>query len=649
MGETGGSVHASTGGTLEWNDTFREFPAEWPLHRLFEDQARATPDRVAVVQHGERLTYRELDDRANRLAHHLIGLGVSPDDVVGVLVDRSPELVVGLLGILKAGAAYLPLDLESPDARLDTILAGADTAVCLTTSRRAAQLPERVVALSLDTEWPVIGASPATGPDTSVHGLGLASVYFTSGSTGTPKGVANTHVGWVNRMVWQQRRHGLRPGDTVLHKTTLTFDDSALELFWPLANGGTVALLDPGLHRDPRAVVDAAVRHRSVLLQVVPSMLTMVLDGLTDQDRDGLSALRNVVSSGEALGPATVARFRESLMDVGLHNTWGATEVSIDSTIHTCGSDDEKDSGAVSLGTPFDNNRVYVLDEDFAQVPVGVVGELYIAGVGLARGYLKDPARTAAAFVPDPFHPGERMYRTGDQGYRRPDGSLKFAGRNDHQVKIRGMRVELGEIEAALTAHPLVSEAVVTVHRSSGDLARLVAYVTPLDPGDAPGPDRLRGHLADRLPDYMVPSFLVVLDSFPLTAHGKVDRAKLPDPGTFAARPGAAQAPPAGPAEEALAEIWCSLLELPSIATSDGFFDLGGHSLLATRLADQVRRRFGIEFPLATVFASPVLRDMAAGIESELAARISEMDDDEVQELFRRIQASGVTKDNERK
>ncbi|MFF0477787.1 amino acid adenylation domain-containing protein [Streptomyces sp. NPDC004284] len=634
---------------MEWNDTFHEFPAERPLHGLFEDQARATPDRVAVVQHGERLTYRELDDRANGLAHHLIGLGVSPDDVVGVLIDRSPELVVALLGILKAGAAYLPLDVESPDARLDTILAGADAAVCLTTSRRTTQLPERVVAVSLDTERPVIGALPATRPDTSVHGLGLASVYFTSGSTGTPKGVANTHVGWVNRMVWQQRRHGLRPGDTVLHKTTLTFDDSALELFWPLANGGTVALLDPGLHRDPRAVVDAAVRHRSVLLQVVPSMLTMILDGLTEQDRDGLSALRNVVSSGEALGPATVARFHESLTDVGLHNTWGATEVSIDSTIHTCGPDDEEDTGAVSLGTPFDNNRVYVLDEDFAQVPVGVVGELYIAGVGLARGYLKDPARTAAAFVPDPFHPGERMYRTGDQGYRRPDGSLKFAGRNDHQVKIRGMRVELGEIEAALAGHPLVSEAVVTVHRSSGDLARLVAYVTRLDPRNVPEPDRLRGHLADRLPDYMVPSFLVVLDSFPLTAHGKIDRARLPDPGTLTDRPGAVQDPPAGPAEEALAEIWRSLLELPSIGASDGFFDLGGHSLLATRLADQVRRRFGIEFPLATAFEFPVLRDMAAEIEKELVARISEMDDGEVQELFRRIQASDITKEEGRK
>lgn len=598
----------------EWNDTQVPFPSGHCLHELFEEQAALRPDQVAVVIGSEQLIYRELDRQANQMAWHLIACGVKPDHVVGVYLNRSIALVVALMAILKAGGAYLPLDTEQPAARTRQILNDAGTTVCITTNNQRDGLLEQTTLVCLDTDQAVLAQLPEDKPAVAVTPQHMVSVYYTSGSTGTPKGVANVHTGWVNRMTWMQRQHQLEPGDTVLHKTTLTFDDAGIEIFWPLSFGGRVALIGPGLHRDPRAVLDAAIAYRTCLLQVVPSMLNMLLDIIEPADRLALAALRNTVSSGEALLPGTVLRFAER-MHGRLHNTWGATEVSIDSTIHTCVPADHDDNGAISLGIPIDNNEVYVLDDRLRPVPVGVTGDLFIAGIGLARGYLNDPGKTAQAFLPNVVHPGQRMYRTGDQGYRRPDGSIKFTGRNDHQVKIRGMRVELGEIEAVLSKHPSVREVVVSVQETDSGLKRLLAYVVPLDGHADLSPEQVREHARRALPDYMVPSFVLVQSNFALTPNGKIDRTWLPAPDRLRDYTEVAYEPASGEIEESLVEIWRAVLGAEQVGVRDNFFSLGGHSLAVVQLASRIETQYSVALSLRAVYTSPTIRAIAIEVE----------------------------------
>jgi amino acid adenylation domain-containing protein len=596
----------------EWNDTAAAFPAGACLHELIEDQARQSPDATAVASDDVRLSYRELDQRANQLAWLLIDSGVRPEDVVGICLERSAELVVGLLAILKAGAGYLPLDPGAPPMRLARIVADAGAAVCLTRRTEQDRCPQAIRTICLDAPWPAAQCSTAK-PGVRIEPLNLVSVYYTSGSTGAPKGVASIHRGWVNRMAGMQRRHQLLPGETVLHKTTLTFDDSALELFWPLSVGGCVAMLPPEAHRDPEAILEAAVRHRTVHLQTVPSMLAMLLDAVRPAQLAGLAGLRCTVSSGEALSPSLVQRFLES-MPGRLHNTWGATEVSIDSTDHQCTLGDATVSGAVCVGLPFDNNQVYVLDPALNEVPADIVGDLYLGGVGLARGYLGDPARTAVSFVASPFRAGERMYRTGDVGYRRADGSIIFAGRQDFQVKIRGMRVELGEIESALRRHPHVAEAVVTVQPTDDGQQWLAGYVSQRD-GRSPSQESLREHLSQWLPAHMRPSALHVLDHMPLNANGKIDRNQLPAPTPGNDAPEAGRPSLAGQFEPVIASIWQEVLPNGQVGADSNFFDVGGQSLTATRVVTRIRRRYGIELPLRELFRAPVLRDFSAEVE----------------------------------
>ncbi|MFD8705821.1 amino acid adenylation domain-containing protein [Kitasatospora sp. NPDC059648] len=622
-----------------WNRTGAEFPDERCVHELFEAQAARTPDAVAVSAADGELTYRELDRRASALAAHLRGSGVGPDQCVGVFVERSVALVVALLGILKAGGAYLPLDLAAPRARLEQILRDARARVVLTGGVPLEPFDGIEPIGPLPEPDPTDGPGHSGYPEQAARPEHLVSVYYTSGSTGAPKGVANRHRGWVNRLTWMQRRHALRPGETVLHKTTLTFDDSALEIFWPLSVGGRVAVLPPDLHRDPQAIVEALARHRSVYLQVVPSMLNSVLDVVEQRGAAGLEALRGTTSSGEALSPGTVRRFH-ALMPGELHNTWGATEVSIDSTHHTCTAEDAEDlagAGPVSLGRPFDNNTVHVLDASLRPVPIGVVGDLYIGGVGLARGYASDPARTAAAFVPHPSLTGERLYRTGDKGLLRPDGRLEFVGRTDHQVKIRGMRVELGEIEAVLEAHPGVKEAVVLVHEGENGLRRLIAYLTPLRPDRRPSAEEVRAHVGQRLPEYMVPSFVTVQDRFEVNTNGKIDRGTLAPPERLLDDAEAPGEPCEGPVEAFVADIWRDLLGLTRIGALDGFFALGGNSLVATRFVSRVRQRAGIDLPLMSVFTKPTLRELSAEVQQLLVRRLEEMSEAEAGELLRQL------------
>jgi len=595
------------------------------LHELFAAQVLRTPDAEAVVGDDGALSYAELDAWSGAVAGRLAEHGVGADQVVGVLLDRSVRMVVALLGVLRAGAAYLPIEPDSPPARIAQLLGDSGAPMCLV---EGAELADVVTAAGCR---PLPVGEP-TGAQLSVpvHPDNLVSVYYTSGSTGAPKGVASTHGGWVNRMCWMQRHHPLAPGETVLHKTTLTFDDSAVEVFWPLLNGGRVAVLGAGLHRDPRAIADAVIAHRAVHVQFVPSVLELFLDTVTAADVRAMDVLRSVLSSGEALRPELVRRFIDRFGDrVPLDNTWGATEVSIDSTCRVC-TDGDGDGGgtAVSVGVPIDNNSVLVLDHRFGQQPVGVAGELFIGGIGLARGYLGDPARTAAAFVPHPTRPGERLYRTGDWGRMEPDGSLTFLRRRDDQVKIRGVRIELGEVEHALRAHPAVTDAAVLAWTAAPGDKRLAAYVV------APGltAAELTEHARGLLPVYAVPGSVTVLDVLPRNASGKLNRRALPAPAVT--RSAQEYVPPRTETEEVLAEIWAQVLTRDRIGAHDDFFAAGGHSLLATRAIGRMRQAFGADLPLTLMFERPTVAGAASAIEEILLAEVARLSDDEARQLL---------------
>ncbi|MGW3199186.1 non-ribosomal peptide synthetase [Streptomyces sp. NPDC001118] len=602
------------------------------LHQLFEAQVDAAPENVAIAFEGDELSYRQVEEEANRIANALIQFGVTPDTPVGICVDRSPRLISGLLGILKAGGAYVPIDSELPTQRINQIMIQAQARLCLTEAQHASLFDEAVTTYCIDTDQPEILSAPTTRPRVLLSPHNLISVYFTSGSTGTPKGVGSTQLGWLNRMEVMQATHGIKPGETVLHKTTLSFDDAALEIFWPLAYGGTVAPLPPRLHRDPRAVLEAAARHRTVLLQVVPSMLTAMLD-LAAGECPPLPALRSVVSSGEALLPAIVDRFYASMPGT-LHNTWGATEASIDSTSHTCEPADACAEGSVCIGRPFPPHTVYVLDADLEPVGPGESGDLYVGGSGLARGYLGDPVKTADSFIPDPFRPGERMYRTGDRGYLDVGGNLHYLGRADHQVKIRGMRVEFGEIESVIARHPAVKEAVVDVRKAGNGLTRLVAYATLMNPEERMTVAELRRHLTEFLPDYMQPSSIAFMERFPVNANGKVDRSQLATLDLSHTLIDEEHTSPEGPVEMALADIWADLFDLESPSTTQNFFLLGGQSLLAVTLVSRIRQRFGVNLKPQEVYDLPTISLLAAHVTQLLEAKVQTMSDAELEALL---------------
>jgi amino acid adenylation domain-containing protein/non-ribosomal peptide synthase protein (TIGR01720 family) len=564
---------------VAWNDTDAPRP-EATLVELFEAQVAATPDATAVVCGETRLSYGELNEGANRLAHHLRGLGVGPDIVVGLCLERGVELIVALVGILKAGGAYLPLDPDYPAERLASMLDDAAVAVLVTDDRLAAGLPRGAAGLvRLDGDRAVIAAHPAANPTPSATPDHLAYVIYTSGSTGRPKGVMITHRAIVNRLVWMQEAFALGSGDDVLHKTPIGFDVSVWELVWPLLQGARLVLCHAGDHRDPARLSALMHDHGISVVHFVPSMLRAFLNATAAKPPP---SLRLIVCSGEAMTPelrdAVLARSAARLV-----NLYGPTEASIDvSYADLIGTGD-----VVPIGGPIANTRLYVLDGGFELVPVGVGGELHIGGVGVARGYLGRPGLTAERFVADPFGPpGGRLYRSGDRVRWRPDGTLEFLGRLDDQVKIRGQRVEPGEVVAALRAHPGVADAAV-VARDAPE-TRLVAYVV------AAGEARLTASalgrfLRRRLPEAMVPAAFVVVAGLPLTPNGKLDRAALPAP--EGERPDLAEGyvAPRTPVETALAGIWAAVLGLERVGVTDNFFELGGDSILSIQVVAQAR------------------------------------------------------------
>ncbi|MEV4518400.1 amino acid adenylation domain-containing protein, partial [Dactylosporangium sp. NPDC049525] len=574
----------------EWNNTAADVPAA-TLPGLFAAQVARTPDAPAVVFEGVTLSYAELDGRANRLARLLMNQG--PDSVVGVCLPRGVDMVVALLAVVKAGAAYLPIDPDLPADRIAFMLADAGAA-CVVSDGTLAGLGVPVV--HVDDQ----GGSDAD-PGVLVVPEQAAYVIYTSGSTGVPKGVVVSHAGIVNRLVWMQARFGLQPGDKVLHKTPFGFDVSVWELFWPLIQGAVMVIARPGGHRDPGYVAELIRDEHVDTVHFVPSMLEAFLAVPQAAECGGL---RRVVCSGEALGAAVRDRFFEVLPGVGLFNLYGPTEASVDVTECAVPA-----AGPVPIGRPVFNTRVYVLDDRLAPVPAGVAGELYLAGVQLARGYVSRPGLTGERFVADPFDAGGRLYRTGDVVRWSADGDLVYLGRADEQVKIRGFRIEPGEIEAVIATHPQVAHAAVITREDTAGDKRLVAYVVPADGDNDDLPAVLRGFAADRLPEYMVPSAVVVLAALPLTVNGKLDRKALPAP-DFASAAGTGRGP-ANVREELLCQAFAELLGLDTVGVDDDFFALGGHSLLAVRLVEWLRVR-GMSVSVRRLFDAPTPAGLAA-------------------------------------
>ena len=598
---------------VEFNATAADYPKDQSLHRLFAEQAARTPAAVAVAVGTEQLTYRELERRANQLAHHLRARGVGPDVRVGVCLERSPSLIVALLGILKAGGAYVPLDPAYPEERLRFLLRDAQMAVLLTDGLLRERLPsgEATAIVRLDLELASIAAEPEEPVQSGIDAEHLAYVIYTSGSTGTPKGVGITHRCAVAFLTWARQTTSAAAGARVLATTSINFDISVYEIFGTLSWGGTVLLVRSALELPERR--DLQGPGAATLLNTVPSAAAALVrlgglpPGLLRVNLAGESASRVVVEALYAAGAGEV------------HNLYGPSETTTYSTAAHVASGE---SGIPGIGRPIANTRAYVLDRRLEPVPIGVPGELYLGGAGVARGYLGRPALTAERFVPDPFgpsagaEPGGRLYRTGDRARWGPDGTLEFLGRLDQQLKLRGFRIEPGEIEAVLGGHPAVRSAVVIAREDLPGDMHLVAYVVlggaSLDVGE------LRRFLAQRLPEYMVPAAIVVLGSLPLSPNGKLDRRALPPPDQTAPADREGYVAPRTPLEEILAGIWATVLRVERVGIRDNFFALGGHSLIATQVVARVRVAIGVELPLSALFEEPTVAGLATRVGSAL-------------------------------
>ena len=598
----------------EWNATAEDLGPPATLHGLVAEQAARTPDAVAVECGDAELTWRELTGRAGRLSSELRARGIEPEERVAIGFERSFDLVTGLLGILGAGGAWVPVDPEYPAERIDYMLEDSGARWILARPEVPERLPRDVKRLFVESlesapsppaDWR--RARPAPRP---IDPNRLAYAIYTSGSTGRPKAALNTHAGIVNRLRWMQRSFRLAPGDRVLQKTPISFDVSVWELFWPLLAGARLVLAPPGLHRDASGLARLIEARGITVAHFVPSMLQ---DFLAHAELERCGSLRRVVCSGEALTPALVRRFHESL-GAELHNLYGPTEAAVDVTHWACPRGDT--SGVIPIGRPIANTRACIVDARQREVPVGVPGELLLGGVQLARGYLGRPALTAARFVPDPSGPpGARLYRTGDRARWRFDGTIEFLGRLDGQIKLRGVRIEPAEIEVALAAHPAVAAAAVELREDAHGGPRLIAHVVP-HAGGAPDPEALRRHLRQSLPETLVPAAFVMCQRLPLSPSGKLDRRALPPPGAPAAEAPRARALPRTPTEKTLAGIWSEILQVSQVSVNDHFFEAGGHSLIATRLLSRVRDALEVELPLRILFETPVLVDLASAIDA---------------------------------
>ena len=584
-----------------WNATATPFP-DAGLVAQFKAQVAKTPDAPALLPHDSpAVSYRALDAASDGLARHLHHLGVGPEKIVGLCAERSPELLIGLLAILKAGGAYLPLDPDSPSDRLAMIVTEARPQLFLAQSALKQRLPkEAATVVWLDKPLPDHSDEPY--PFVPSDPERLSYVIFTSGSTGIPKGAMNTTKGIVNRLHWMQNRYDLGAADRVVLKTPISFDVSVWELLWPLLTGAATVIAKPGGHAEPRYLTTLFERSAVTMAHFVPSMLRAFL---TEPGVARCTSLRRVICSGEALPVDLQQLFFKRLPWVELHNLYGPTEAAIDVTEWHCQPTDGLTF--VPIGRPIDNLQCHVVDAGLRSLPIGVPGELCLAGVGLARGYLNRPELTAERFVSNPLNSEQMFYRTGDRARWTEGGYLEYLGRLDTQVKIRGVRIETGEVESALSALPDVAAAAVVARPDpTGDLG-LVAYIIARD-GTAPTLRSIREALRTRLPETFLPVALVLLRHFPLTTSGKLDRRALPPPLTEAV---ADAVPPRDVLESTLYTVWTEVLPRGGFGVFDNFFDLGGHSLLASQVVSRIRTRLGVELPLRHMFEHPTIAELA--------------------------------------
>ncbi|HYR10120.1 MAG TPA: amino acid adenylation domain-containing protein, partial [Longimicrobium sp.] len=590
-----------------WNATERPYPLDRCIHQLIEAQAARTPGAVALVHGGERLTYAALNGGANRLAHALRGRGVGRGAFIPILAERGPHVAVAMLAVIKAGAAFVPLDAGWPQARLRGVLDHLHPPLLLAGEgvlEQARSLGRPVLAVTVDGE-------DAPNPEAGVRADDPIYAIFTSGSTGVPRAAVVPHGGITNRFRWMTEAFGAESAAGVLQTTPHVYDSAVWQLLWPLTAGGRTVIPRAGRETDAVHLAELIHAEGVTMTDFVPSVFNALVPELAAGARERLASLRTVVVGGEQMTAGTAHRFMECFPRVRVVNLYGPTECSIGSIHHAVSP---ADGGRIPIGRPIANTRALILDRAGRLVPVGVSGEIHLGGRCVGLGYLADPARTGAAFVPDPYaaRGGERLYRTGDVGRYRADGSIECLGRLDAQVKIRGVRIEPGEIEAVLRRHPGVRDALAVAREAAPGDARLVAYVAADEPGTL-HLSALREHLRGSLPDSMLPSAFVVLAAFPLTPGGKVDRRALSDPLWEAAREYVA---PRTPAEEILADIWSEVLGVERVGVHDGFFDLGGHSLLATRVLSRVRRALGAEVPLRALFEGPTVAGLAERVQS---------------------------------
>jgi len=584
----------------------REYGADETMVEELREVGRRHAEAVAVVSGDHALSYGDLHGRANQLARYLREKGVRAESPVGVLMGRGPWLMVSLLGVLKAGGAYAPLEAGARE-RLRSMVEESGMKVALVDEAGAGEARGEVEeVIEVEREWEEIGRRGREEMELRVSGENLAYVIYTSGSTGRPKGVMNTHRGIRNRLLWMQEQYRLTREDAVLQKTPLTFDVSVWELFWPLMTGARLVMVKPEGHKDSQYLARVIAEQAVTALHFVPSMLRAFLE---EEELRHCDVVKRVICSGEALTPELRDRFH-ARMKAGLHNLYGPTEAAIDVTFHACAREDNR--RALPIGKPIANTEILILDQRSKPAPAGVSGHLHIGGVGVARGYLHRPDLTAERFIPNAYgaEPGARVYAAGDLCRLLDDGNIEYLGRIDHQVKLRGYRIELGEIEDSLRRHPDVREAVVTLREAGDGDKQLVAYVTPVRRPPALAED-LRTFLKTRLPEYMLPGAIIELDALPLTSSGKVDRKSLPAVNGQSLRHADVFVAPRNPVEDLIASIWSEVLGAPRVGVTDDYFALGGHSLKAVKIMSRVRKAFQVDLPLPALFMRPTVAALA--------------------------------------
>ncbi len=635
---------------VEWNATTTAYPKETCIHQRFEAQVERTPAAVAVIFDNQQVTYAELNARANQLAHHLQQLGVGPEVLVGVAVERSIEMVVALLGILKAGGAYVPLDPTYPAERLAFMLQDANTPVLLTQEHLLPQLPMTTAqVVCLDRDWPLIATQPSVTPVSHGQAEQLAYVIYTSGSTGTPKGVQVEIGSLANLCHWYQHFCAINSASTVLQLIPIGFDASIKNFLVPLLCGAKLVIPRRGSY-DPEALCDLIPQYQVSVINCVPSAFYPLIEVTEKSNYFALRSLQYLAVGGEA---TDLTKLKSWLSSPHHHctvaNMYGPTECTDIAVAYQLPRHGRKLSQQLPIGKPINHMQVYLLDANHQPVPIGVPGELYIGGVQVGRGYLNRPELTKEKFIPTPFGDG-RLYKTGDLARWLPDGNIEFLGRRDHQVKVRGFRIELGEIASCLRQHPAVQEAVVITKENNGD-QQLVAYLVchPQAPVSQPPPTP-NGHAASegtsppldyrnflrrQLPEYMIPSAVVLLDALPLTPNGKVDHKALSALAASPFLPQTVYTPPSTPTEVDLAAIWSAILGLEQVSIHDSFFELGGHSLLATQVVSRIRNSFAIELPLRTLFEKNTIAQLAEAVDLRL---LDYVDETELTELLNEIE-----------